>query len=122
METIYRQKAFHRLTLGQQKAKLQKDSEYEIAVQNLSTTFYQKKRTVGVTQEEEETYNQTKTILWNDYYQWAINEGLYEQVAPEQQLAEVEDGLNAQVEKVNAIRQELGLKLIEVREKAIEVK
>lgn len=86
MEVEYRQKSFHLLTKEQQQAKLQKDSEYEIAVQNLSASFYQKKRSVGVTAKEEATYQTAKAKLWNDYYQWAITKGLYEVVAPEQQL------------------------------------
>lgn len=120
METIYRQKAFHNLTDAQKQVKLQKDSEYEIAVQNLSTPFYQKKRTVGVTTKEEETYNQAKSKLWNDYKAWAIGENLYEEVTPEQQLTEVEDRLNAQVEAVNLIRTKLKKPLLEVKEKAKE--
>jgi len=119
METIYRQKAFHRLSDIQKQEKLKKDSEYEIAVQNLSTAFYQKKQTVGVTPQEEGTYKQDKARLWNTYYQWAIASGLYEQVTPEQQLAEAEDGLNAQVEGVNLIRAELKKPLLEVKEKLI---
>ena len=122
METIYRQKRFSKLTPEQQKDKLQKDSGYEIAVQNLSTAFNQKQRTVGVTVEEEESYKQAKSELWNGYKTWAIGEGLYEVVTPEQQLVEAEDGLNAQVKEVNTIRQELSLKPIEVREKVIEVR
>ena len=116
METEYRQKATHNLSPKQQKAKLKKDSEYEIAVQNLSASFYQKKRTVGVTAEEEETYKTTKADLWDDYYQWAIAEGLYEVVTPEQQLTEAEDGLSDQLAKVNSIRADLGRVSIEVKE------
>lgn len=120
METIYRQIAFHRLADAQKQAKLVKDSEYEIAVRNLSATFYQKKRSVGVTPEEEESYKQASSKLWNDYKTWAIGEGLYEEVTPEQQLAEAEDGLNSLIEEVNTIRQELRQKPIEIVEKSIE--
>ena len=117
METIYRPKRPSSLTDGQRQAKLQKDSEYEIAVQNLSTAFYQKKRTTGVTAKEEETYKTAKAKLWNDYYEWAKANGLYEEVTPEQQLTEAEDGLSAQVEHVNLIRTELGHKPLELKEK-----
>ena len=117
METIYRPKRPSSLTDGQRQAKLQKDSEYEIAVQNLSTAFYQKKRTTGVTAKEENDYKAQKTQLWNDYKAWAISQGLYEEVTPEQQLAEAEDGLSAQVDEANIIRAELGRKPLEVKEK-----
>ena len=120
LETVFRQKTFHRLTDEQKQAKLQKDSQYEIAVQNLSTAFYTKKRTVGVTAKEEADYQAQKIKLWNDYYNWAIGAGLYEQVAPEQQLAEAENGLNFQIEQVNQIRLELGLKEVQIAEKVIE--
>ena len=117
METIYRPKRPSSLTDGQRQAKLQKDSEYEIAVQNLSTAFYQKKRTTGVTAKEEETYKTAKAKLWNDYYEWARASGLYEEITPEQQLAEIETNLTEQLEQVNQIRAELGRKPLEVNEK-----
>ncbi len=110
METIYRQIAPHRLTKPQFQAKLQKDSEYEIAVQNLTMSWKKGEIT-------QEAYKQQKSTLWHNYRNWAISQGLYKEVTPEQQLAEVEDRLNAQVEEVNAIRQELGQKPIEIREK-----
>lgn len=108
METIFRQKASHRLTKEQFQAKLKKDSEYEIAVQNLSTAFYQKKRTIGVSEKEEGDYLKAKSKLWNDYKNWAIGAGLYEEITPEQQLAEAEMGLDGQLKEVNLIRAELG--------------
>lgn len=120
METIYKQIAPHRLTKPQFQAKLTKDSEYEIAVQNLSTPFYQKKQTTGVTAQEEETYISQKAKLWNDYREWAISEGLYEEVTPEQQLTEAETRLTQGAVIVNKIRQELGQLPIEIKEKPIE--
>ena len=120
METIWRQKAFHGLTDTQKQDKLRKDSQYEIAVQNLSTAFYQKKRTIGVSAKEEADYQAQKDKLWNDYLNWAKGAGLYEGVTPEQQLAEAENGLNFQIEQVNQIRLELGLKEVQIVEKAIE--
>ena len=121
METIYRQIRSSRLTPEQRQLKLQKDSEYEIAVQNLSVAFYQKKRTIGVTEEAEATYKTKKSKLWNDYRNWAISFGLYEEVTPEQQLIEAEEGLNSQVERVNLIRAELKKPLLEVKEKTMQV-
>jgi hypothetical protein len=104
------------LTDSQRAEKLQKDSEYEIAVQNLSTAFYTKKRTVGVTAKEEADYQAEKNKLWSDYYQWAISAGLYEQVTPEQQLADAENTLNSQLEEVNRLRIELERRPLEIKE------
>ncbi len=84
-------------------------SEYEIAAQNLSADFYRKKRSTGVTAREEGVYQAQKTKLWDDYYNWAVANGLYEEVTPEQQLGEAENGLTMQLESVNAVRTELGL-------------
>jgi len=121
VETIWRPKQPSSLIPEQRQAKLQRDSEYEIAVQNLSTAFYTKKRTVGVTAEEEAKYRQDKAKLWNDYLEWAKANGLYEQITPEQQLAEAEAGLNEQVQQVNLIRDELKKPLLEVKEKTMMV-
>jgi len=117
VETIWRPKRPSALTDNQRAAKLQKDSEYEIAVQNLSTAFYTKKRTVGITAEEEEEYRQQKAQLWDNYYQWATANSLYEEVIPDQQLAEAETGLTEQLEEVNRLRVELKRRPFEVKEK-----
>ena len=116
MPIIFRQKPFSQLTKEQQQLKLQKDSKYEIAVQNLSTAFYTKKRTIGVTAKEEADYQTQHTKLWNDYLEWAKTNELYEEVTPEQQLVEAEDALNLQVGQVNLIRAELSLKAIQITE------
>jgi len=115
VETIWRPKRPSALTDSQRAEKLQKDSKYEIAVQNLSNAFYQKKRTVGVTADEEEAYRQAKAKLWNDYLEWAKANGLYEQVSPEQQLAEAEAGLKEILQNVNSLRVELGHSPLEIR-------
>ena len=111
METLYRQKAFHRLNDTQKKDKLQKDSEYKIAVDNLTVSYKKGEIT-------QEAYEHEKHMLWHTYKGWAISQGLYEEVTPEQQLAEVERGLSEQVKEVNIIRQELGKPEVEVKEKA----
>ena len=121
MQTIYRQIRPSRLTETQRQLKLQKDSGYEIAVQNLSVPFYTKKRTGGVTAEEEATYNQTKTQLWDDYKSWAISFGLYEEVTPEQYLAEKEGSLNEMLVEVNEIRVELDKAPLELKTKVMQV-
>ena len=123
LETIYRQKSPHLLTKAQLVQKIKKDSEYEIAVQNLSTAFYSKKHSskkhsVGVSEAEEAEYKAQKSKLWNDYRSWAIGYGLYETVTPEQQLAEVEVVLSEQITEVNLIRKELGLRKVQLTEVA----
>lgn len=100
METIYRQIAFHRLNKAQQKAKLKKDSEYKIAVDNLTVSYKKGEITW-------EAYKQQKSVLWHTYKDWAISQGLYEEITPEQQLAEADDRLNEVLERVNLIRAEL---------------
>ena len=112
LETIYRQIASHRLTRAQFKDKLQKDSEYKIAVDNLTVSYKKGEIT-------QEAYNQQKSILWHTYKDWAISQGLYQEVTSAQQLAEAEDGLNTQVEEVNTIRTELGLKAIQITEAVV---
>ena len=116
MENKYTQIRFGKLTKEQQKTKLQKDSEYEIAVQNLSTAFYQKKRSVGITLEEEAAYKANKKVLWDDYLTWAKANGLYKTVTPEEQLAEAESGFNRELEELNQKRIALGQCQLEVKE------
>lgn len=115
MGTVFRQKAFHRLTKPQQQAKLKEDSKYEIAVQNLTVSWKKGEIT-------QEAYRQQKSTLWHTYKDWAISQGLYEEVTPEQQLAEEEGGLSEQVERINLIRTELKKPLLEVKEKTIVIK
>lgn len=90
MELEYRQKPFSQLTPEQQKLKLKLDKEYEQNVQRLSNPFYEKKRIVGVTSQEEEEYRQKKRELWVNYQKRAIAEGFYESVTVEDQLTTLE--------------------------------
>ncbi len=110
METIHRQKAFHRLTDAQKRDKLQKDSEYEIAVQNLTMSWKKGEIT-------QKAYTQQKSNLWHTYRDWAISQGLYEKVTPEQQLVEAESVLTRHLQGVNVIRVNLGRKQLVVEEK-----
>lgn len=109
METEYRQIAPHRLPKKKFQAKLVKDSEYEIAVQNLGASHKRGEITW-------EAYKEQKSVLWNTYKDWAIGFGLYETVTPEQQLIEAEDRLDSQVAKVNEIRTELEKPLLGIKE------
>ena len=105
LETIWRQIAFHKLNDAQKQEKVEKDSQYEIAVKNLYASL------------PREQAMAEKAILWNNYYNWAIGAGLYEAVTPEQQLAEAENTLNSQLEEVNRLRAELKRNPFELKER-----
>jgi len=111
METIYRPIAPHRLSKSQLQAKLQKDSEYEIAVQNLTVSWKRGEIT-------HDAYRTQKAKLWDAWLTWAKANGLYEEVSPEQQLAEAESALSVHLERVNQIRSELSKSPLEVKEKS----
>ena len=100
-----RAKRWRNLTEAQRQAKLAKDSEYEIAVQNLSADFYRKKR-AGKTPDQT-AYETAKKALWDQYQAWARTEGLYEEVSAEDELSGMETALAEQVEQVNALRRTL---------------
>jgi len=113
METIWRPKSPHLLTEKQKQEKLKKDSEYEIAHLNLTADF----KTGKVTQADFEAQHASQ---WNDYVEWSKGFGMYEEVTPEQQLAEAEFGLDEQLRIINEIRVELKKPQIEIKEKAKE--
>jgi len=110
IETIWRPKPTRLLTEKQRREKLQKDSEYEIAHLNLSANARAGKITKAA-------FEAAHTKQWSDYVEWAKANGLYEEVTPEQQLAEAEVGLDMQVEQINLIRTELKMSLLEVKER-----
>jgi hypothetical protein len=114
METLWRPKSPRLLADAQKKAKLLKDSEYEIAHRNLSADFQKGK----LTQAE---FEAAHTKQWKDYEDWAKLSGLYEEVTPEQQLAEVETRLTEEMNEANSIRQALGLSPLQLTEKVIGV-
>jgi len=105
LEVVWRPKRPSALTDSQRADKLQKDSEYEIAVMNLYATLPREQAIAE------------KKKLWDAYLEWAKANGLYEEVTPEQRLAEAEAGLVAQVEQLNLIRAELKKPLLEIKEK-----
>lgn len=114
MPTIYRQIAPHLLTKTQLDAKLVKDKEYEDAVKSLSTPYYTKKRTLGVTAEETTKYQTDKSTLWNDYQNWAKTNGLYESVSVAQQLSEIKADLVEALVRLNELRVENDLSVVDV--------
>lgn len=117
MPVEYRQKRFSNLTPEQQTLKLEADVKYEEDVHKLDDPFYQKKHTVGVTPAEEKAHSEAKTKLWDDYYNWAIENDLYEIVLPETQLVEAEARLYGALDPVNELRAELGQRPLEIKEK-----
>ncbi len=106
---MYRQKAPRHLTNKQQKDKLKRDSEYEIAHLNLSAEYKRGKLT-------KEEFDALHAKQWKDYEDWAIANGFYEEVTPEQELAEAEAALDMQIKQVNAMRAELNKPLLKVKE------
>jgi len=110
MPEKWRPKRYSALTDAQRKAKLQKDSEYEIAHLNLTADL----KTGKITQAQ---FDAQHTLQWNGYLDWAKASGLYEQITSEQQLVEMETALNEQIQAVNTVRTELAKPLLEVKEK-----
>ena len=110
MPELWRPKLYSDLSPKLLQEKLRRDAEYEIAHLNLTADL----KAGRITQAEFEAAHAKQ---WNEYEAWAKVSGLYEQITPEQQLAEAEDALAAQVEAVNRRRAKLKKPLIETREK-----
>lgn len=121
METIYRQLGMSKLSPALRILKNQKDFEYKAACEAISNPFYQKKRSIGVTPEEEQTYLLARANLWDVWKAWAISAGVYEVITPEQYLAENEASLNDMLTNVNFIRGELNKTSLELKTKVAEV-
>jgi hypothetical protein len=105
-----RPKAFQLLTADQKAQKLQKDSEYEIAHRNLTTDLKSNKITKG-------EFDIRHSKQWDDYLQWAIGAGLYEEITEQEQLIDAELILASQLGYVNQIRESLGLNPKEIKDK-----
>ncbi|MBA7647422.1 hypothetical protein ES703_55194 [subsurface metagenome] len=117
MPVQYRQKSFSDLTPEQQALKLEADAKYEADVHILDDPFYKKKHTIGVTPAEDKAHGEAKTKLWDNYYQWAVANDLYEIISPEAQLAEIEARLYRVLDPVNELRGELGRRPLEIKER-----
>ena len=115
MPEIFRPIAPHRLDAAKLSLKFQKDAEYEQAVQALSRPFYAKKKSTGVTAQEQADFDSANARLWDDYLAWAKTAGLYEAVSVEEQRQEAESRLAGLIAEANALRTELGLKAISLR-------
>mgnify|MGYP001058394642 CR=1 FL=1 len=115
MPEIFRPIAPHRLAAAQLTLKFQKDTEYEQAVHALSKPFYAKKKSVGVTAQEQADFDAANAKLWDDYLAWAKSAGLYEAVSVEEQRQEAESRLAGLITDANVLRAELGLKSISLR-------
>jgi len=117
MSNIWKPKSYKLLTAEQRTEKLKKDAAYEIAVQNLSMAYYQKKRTVGVTAQEDTEYQSAKTNLWNDHVEWSTVNGLYEEVTITEQISNMEQTINETLANLNTLKVEAGQKELELKEK-----
>jgi len=115
VEQIQRRKPYRLLTPQQLALKEQRDKEYEEAVQTLSHLFYQKKRTVGVTAEEENTYRQGKRQLWKDYCAWALANGIDEEISLIEICANDLESLKRELDELNETRTKAGLDLIKIQ-------
>ena len=101
MMADYRPQRLRDLTPEQIADKKVRDDLYELAVAALSGHFYEKKRTVGVTTEEEEAYNAAKRQLWAEERQRRIAAGLYEEVDRLEELREARQKLQSELVRVN---------------------
>lgn len=111
MENL-RRKSSSEMTEEQNRAKASKDKEYEKAVCELSNSFYQKKRSVGVSSQEEMDYQKAKTKLWNDYETWALSNGLYEEIDLGEQERVLRNDLVEGLQRLNSLRKQLGMDLL----------
>jgi hypothetical protein len=79
MATLYQKRA-RELTPDQKKLKQEMDKQYEIDSAALANPFYQKKRSVGVTEQEEADYTAQYHALWDAYVEKALQLGLMEEI------------------------------------------
>ena len=98
-----------KLAKEQQVLKLEKDAEYKIASDNLAMAYYHKKHTEGATPVEDAAFKAAHDKSWQDYLDWAINQGLYREVTVEEQLREQVAVIEEVLPVVNELRKELGL-------------
>jgi hypothetical protein len=107
MPVIYNPKRFGLLTPEQQKTKLSKDSEYEIAHLNLTADCQEGK----VSKAE---FDVQHAQQWKEYEDWAKAAGLYGEVSVDEQLIEAQTRLVETMGSVNTLRNELGMTPIKV--------
>jgi len=113
MEILY--EVNQSLTEEQVAAKEVKDKEYYEASKALSDPYYEKKNTIGVTALETATYEAAYKALWEEYQNWAINDGILLAVPPEEQLLRGEILLQELLDEVNSMRKELGKSLLTLK-------
>ena len=116
MPVIHRPKRPSQLSLDQLKAKEAKDTAYEKAHIALANTYYSKPTH---TPAEQTAFFSQSAKQWQDYVDWSIASGLYEEVSVEQQEIETIGSLNAVLDTVNALRVEQGKTELEIREKGM---
>jgi len=109
VEVIYREKPPNKLTEEQKEKKRKRSSIYEINHRNLLAEY--KRGEI-----DKETFEANHRQQWDDFVAWCIKEGIYEEVTPEQQLAEEEANLQGSLDAVNNLRTELGKKKLKIVE------
>ena len=114
MAKIYRQVKSSLLSEVQKSTKVQLDAQYEYDVKMLSNPYYTKKHTIGVTQQETDTYTTAKQALWTKYQEDALAAGLMVEVTTDEQRIEAESSLAALVDSVNQLRAELSMTPISI--------
>lgn len=120
METLY--EMANSLTKTQIKAKEARDAEYQLASKVLSSAYYEKKRTVGVTAQETADYEVAYKQLWDDYVAWGVTNGIMIEITPEKQLARGEVILLQILQEVNDMRAELGQLTIAIQDPLAKVR
>lgn len=112
-----RQKRDRDLT-AEQKA-LREDIRYRHKEEHdaLSNPFYQKKHSVGVSPEEQATFDVLHSAIHQKYEQEILQAGLLEEY---DELDELTVALNETLGRVNALREQRGLKPLEVKERTLE--
>ena len=101
MPVIHRPKRPSQLTLKQLKAKEARDIAYENAHIALANAYYSQPTH---TPAEQTAFFSQSAKQWQDYVDWSIANGLYEEVSVEQQEIETMEGLNAVLDTVNVLR------------------
>ena len=114
---ILRQKRLHELTPEQIIFKEAEDARYEVESEALAAPFYAKKRTEGVTDEEQQAFDLEHERIWVEHLQRAVAGGLYEIEDEQTVLSRKESLLSDALGKINEMRVSLGLNELELKEK-----
>ena len=98
LDDFWRPKLYSELNKELLAEKLRRDKEYE---QEVARLYKELPREEAIAQ---------KKILWEAYLEWGKTSGTYYMVTPEEYEQELLSFVNSDLEKLNQVRQELGLK------------